>query len=679
MAAVSWRAIAQQPSGYDLLQQALAKERAAGQLEQAIALYQQIARDHAANRPLAAKALLQLGRCYEKLGRTEARTAYERLVREYADQTDLVAEARARLAPMDRTAPDSRATLTTRQVWGGSSEFIDLFGSVASDGRFLSFTDWETGDLAIRDLAAGANRRLTRKGTWNDSHEFAEFSVISPDGSQVAYAWFNKDGFYDLRLIGRDGRRPRTIYRNEEVAYVQPFAWMPDGKRIVVVFRKQDRTHQIALVSAADGSARVLKTLDWRMPLKMATSPDGRYVAYDFPPIEDALERDIYVIAADGSRETPLVTHPAHDFLLGWFPDGKRVLFGSDRMGTNGAWAVHVSDGGAVADVEQLKPDIGRVAPLGFTRAGDYYYGASMGRPDVYIATLDPATGRVVDGPSPFPGRFEGGKLAAVWSPNGNELAYLLQSSLVRGGEGANMLAVQTLGTGAVRNIPLKVSYANQLAWLPGGRALVVRGIDLKGRRGLFRVDVPTGAFELIVHAAVSRYDVAPDGRTVFYEARAGRRAIVARNLETGDEHDIYRLDSSSGIAVSSDGRWLAVEVNLPGPNGSPSPFPSIRIVPASDGGDPRTILTLDTQDPSDWRELAWTPDGKHILFVVKSAELWQVPADGGTPQKLANLPLINRVSVHPDGRRLAISAGSVRAEIWVMEHLVPTVTAARR
>ena len=34
--------------------------------------------------------------------------------------------------------------------------------------------------------------------------------------------------------------------------------------------------------------------------------------------------------------------------------------------------------------------------------------------------------------------------------------------------------------------IPLKMSYASGVRWMPDGRALIVRGTDLKGRRGLF-------------------------------------------------------------------------------------------------------------------------------------------------------------------------------------------------
>src|SRR5688572_21328476 len=84
-------------SGNDLFQKALAKERAEGQLEAAIQLYEQVVRDFAADRPLAARALLQVGRCYDKLGKVDARKSYRRLLRDYSDQRAYADEARARL------------------------------------------------------------------------------------------------------------------------------------------------------------------------------------------------------------------------------------------------------------------------------------------------------------------------------------------------------------------------------------------------------------------------------------------------------------------------------------------------------------------------------------------------------------------------------------------------------
>src|SRR5207302_8522040 len=95
--------------------------------------------------------------------------------REYADQPQPAADARAWLAT-SAPATAKQTVATMRPAWAVRAS-VDMSGSISLDGRLLSFTDWDTGDLAIRDLAAGTNRRLTAKGSWTDSPEHAEDSV----------------------------------------------------------------------------------------------------------------------------------------------------------------------------------------------------------------------------------------------------------------------------------------------------------------------------------------------------------------------------------------------------------------------------------------------------------------------------------------------------------------------
>ena len=85
MFVVASSACAQQTAGV-LLQSGLYKEDVNGDLEAAIAIYERVLKDFPQDRTHAAKALLHIGLCYEKLGRDEARKAYERVVREFADQ-----------------------------------------------------------------------------------------------------------------------------------------------------------------------------------------------------------------------------------------------------------------------------------------------------------------------------------------------------------------------------------------------------------------------------------------------------------------------------------------------------------------------------------------------------------------------------------------------------------------
>src|SRR5512141_926069 len=78
----------------DLFQQALVKERTEGNLPEAIKLYQRIVEKYPGNHKVAAEALLQLAGCQSKLGDVQARKSLERLVRDFADQKETVAEAR---------------------------------------------------------------------------------------------------------------------------------------------------------------------------------------------------------------------------------------------------------------------------------------------------------------------------------------------------------------------------------------------------------------------------------------------------------------------------------------------------------------------------------------------------------------------------------------------------------
>ena len=80
-----------------MFQKAVTQERAAGNLEEAIKLYQRVATEFASDRALAAKALVQEARCYEKLGKDKAVKLYEQVARDYRDQQAPVATANARL------------------------------------------------------------------------------------------------------------------------------------------------------------------------------------------------------------------------------------------------------------------------------------------------------------------------------------------------------------------------------------------------------------------------------------------------------------------------------------------------------------------------------------------------------------------------------------------------------
>ena len=210
---------------------------------------------------------------------------------------------------------------------------------------------------------------------------FALNSKISPDNKLVAYSWMNQYGTYDLRLIGIDGSADRTLYSNEDIeAY--PHEWSSDGKHIATFFySNMDKDHQIVWISVEDGSVRVLKTMleGHATSSGVSHSPDDRYIAYDHPVEEDPVNYDIYLLATDGSGEIPLVEHPANDWVLGWAPGGKEILFKRDHLGTWDIWTIPVANGKPLGPPKRILSDVGGITPLGFTQDGSFYF-SSMNR-----------------------------------------------------------------------------------------------------------------------------------------------------------------------------------------------------------------------------------------------------------------------------------------------------------
>ncbi|MHC4207479.1 MAG: M56 family metallopeptidase [Planctomycetota bacterium] len=338
--------------------------------------------------------------------------------------------------------------ISLRRVWVSSNND----GQVSPDGRYLTYTDWQTGDLAVYEIATGTKRRLTNKGAWDESDECVYSSAWSPDSKQIVYAWEIREhgsGYMELRIVGLDGSEPRILYTDKETEWARVYDWSPDNKQILTCMLGKDGTSRISLVSVSVGSERVLKTAgkygDW--PRNMSFSPEGNRIVYSYPQKEDLKNHDISVILTDGSKEISLVKHPSHDFVLGWAPDGKNIFFASDRTGPVGMWLIEVENGKPQGAPRMIKSDGDGFDTLGFTNEGSFYYGTSRGSEDVYVATLDPETG-IIQAPSKKAiQRYEGSILAAAYSPNGKYMAYIYFHNR------RNTLCVRSLETTVSANI----------------------------------------------------------------------------------------------------------------------------------------------------------------------------------------------------------------------------------
>ncbi|MGH9788013.1 MAG: hypothetical protein ACRD4U_04855, partial [Candidatus Acidiferrales bacterium] len=521
-------------------------------------------------------------------------------------------------------------------------------------------------------LVTGKSRRLTGKTSWVPG-DFAETSAVSRDGKRIAYAWFNEQQVeYQLRVIGLDASEPRVLYRGDGL-WVQVFDWSPDNTHILAHFSHKDGKQELALVDASSGAVGVLKSWEWgRTPRRMAFSPDGRSIVFDLPSATDPSDYNIYLLLADGRRETVLVDDPGFDSVVGWSPEGKQVVFLSDRTGTLGLWKVELSEGAAARSPALLKPDVGPSWPLGITRNGHYYFAFGTGMTDVYTAKLEATSGRLMGEPTRISKRFVGGNFAPAWSPDGKYLAYVSQ----RGPTGSpKTLVIRTVATGEERDLPTAVRNLlspphSSPVWSPDSRSLLIAGVDRNGVQGLYQISVETGEAIAVVQNPLRRHAFhpvwLPDGSAIVFVRDGWGQAnhIVRRDLQTGEERELLERARMLGpVALSPDGRQIAF---LMGGR-------RIMLMPVV-GGDPRELNqgTKGNDEEPPFPFLEWTRDGKYLLFCRNRSELWRVPSDGGEPEKLGlTMPDLRYLHIHSDGQTLAFAGGEPRSELWVMENLL--------
>lgn len=644
------------------LQAAIRKETVEGDLKGAIEQYKKIIAQPGTGRATAATALLRMGQCLEKLGETqaqEARQAYERVVREFADQKEAVAEARKRLAAAGAQAETG---VVLRKLWTGLVDVAHLV-RLSPDGRYF----FAGSPYVLHDLTTGEDRPAPYHVGISGG---AGNPAMSADGKQVAYGWRNtlKDE-WEVRLIGMDGSGMRVLTVSKD-SYAWPIVWSPDAKRVLAYISPPGPDKQIAVVSVADGSVLVLKAGPGVFPCDF--SPDGQYIVYQ--QSIDERSQALFLMSADGSREVPLVQGPGrhHDAL--WAPDGRKVVFVSDRSGTMDLWSVRVADGKPEGAPELLKADIGSMRPLGFTRDGSLCYAIDSSQSDVYVADLDPATGKVTSQPQRITDSFVGKNQApVVWSSDGQFLAYTRGSM----GTTPRQLVIRSVGTGEERSIPNTFPFEDAFAlrWFPDGRSLLAPERS-SGETRYRRIDIQSGESKSVLVPRPNTWiqrqaDLSRDGSLLYYsiyDVPTGEVALIRRNLESGEEKELYRTRSRGSsvyeISLSPDERHVAF-----------APFTDngiqLMVVPA-EGGTARELCP--------WTAgafgMAWTRDGRHLLGVTSLSgpqQLLSVPIDGGAPEPVGlTVRGIRSPSVHPDGRRIAFAGTQARAELWVIKNLLP-------
>jgi Tol biopolymer transport system component len=415
---------------------------------------------------------------------------------------------------------------------GGARRVIgDVDGGVSFEPRGARFAfvrnEAKTRETALMIAdASGANEKalITRK----PPNRFNVQSVAwSPDGRTIAVpvqraAELQADVMLVDAATGTETVAGRHAWR--DVSHV---AWLPDGKSLLVNAEEAagEATRQIWLMSVADGSVRRLTNdlstygglsvtadgkafVSVRNELRariwlvegpgadpraitigatadegvqgLAWTPNGRLVFAS----ASAGNSDVWSMDADGRNRVQLTTDPAHDTWPSVTPDGRTIVFVSERGGVRGLWRMAI-DGGEQRRLGSLA--IGPRANLS-TDGKSVYFVEVGGRNKYHRIPIDGGDAVPVDLPQatagkgpPLPDNFH----EPVPSPDGTMVAGHYNDREQRG----ERIAVVPISGGQPTLFP---GVRIPVQWSADGKSLLYQ-LTTRGAANLWRQPIAGG------------------------------------------------------------------------------------------------------------------------------------------------------------------------------------------
>jgi sugar lactone lactonase YvrE len=682
------------------LEEALNKERISGDIDAAINLLKPLAEHERAD--IAARALVALGRLYDRRGETQARSAFERVVRQFPNQAEAAKEARAWLAAHAPAAPAPAPELSTRLVWTPAEDLHPF--TISADGLWMGIDKGFGSEIQVRHMVSGELRSISPS---------SDPPALSRDGRLIAYNFWGDDGLSardaSNKAIGAlrvsvnepNGATHIVAHNRPEIRYYTPLAFTADHRFLLIHLVHQDWTRQIARVSVETGRIEVLKSLGWRDRGgdrwdRGTLSPDGRYYAYSALNISpkansgtlESTDRYIYLLSADASSEAAVVTGTSINSHPFWSPDGSTLFFLSNRDGGRHLWSVQIRNGKAQGDPVLVRRFEGHVDPIGMTDAGVIFFmNTADARNDIYTARFDATTGAIT-APSRVTDAIGASTVSPSWSPDGRLIAVRRET-----GNGQYQTVILSADTGTVVDnpSPQPSPFVGPMQWFHKGRRL----LQWSGAEGVQRVDLDTKELTLQVARITDGvmltpfYALSPDDETLYAVVRTPDRTardtrIVEIDMSTGKVRRSFQvpgLTVINGIVLSPNGRTLVV-------TGKPAQssltetrarFEQQLARVDVDGTNHHVLVPSFLVQQASWAQtLAWTGDGGHVLFGQSGPfgtpafgmnHVTRIAAQGGTPEP-TGLTLSNAtVDIDRSGTRVAYSTTTRFApELWVME-----------
>ena len=384
-----------------------------------------------------------------------------------------------------------------------------------------------------------------------------DLAAWSPDGKVIAYSQGNAGTGGDTMSLNEvrvnDGSHKEIAERRWN--HVGNKSWLPDATGLLVSAREQkSNINQLWFVAYPSGQARLLSNnLDnfhrtsltrdgnimvaeqiaavsdvWSCPVAQPTGAkkigawgmsglgllaDERVV---YSSVQSGETGKICVMNSDGTERKQLTSGDGHDTSCVASPDGRYIVFASNRSGNFEIWRMNVDGGNLI----QLTASAGSNMP-------------STSPDSRWVIYQSPADGRLyrisIEGGETVPVGSKAVGASAV-SPDGKHIAYICQVKdsweiAINSFEGSPIMQL-VVGARSLNNTSVK--------WSPDGKAvLYVDNADGVGNVWMRRLDGET-AKQLTDFKAdgLFRFDISSDGKNLVC-ARGGWKhdAFLIRNL----------------------------------------------------------------------------------------------------------------------------------------------------
>ena len=429
---------------------------------------------------------------------------------------------------------------TERRLYSSSRDLNPVL-AWSPDGKLLAFPENDGTNTHSWITLLSVADTTTRKLTSPPAEDRDDGPAFSPDGSQVAFIRGTVAGVVNnVFVVPVTGGEPKRLTFDNRPIF--GLTWTADGREIIYSSIREGPT-ALWRVSAFGGAPRPVAGVGL-MAYSPSVSPRGNELAYQQAIGKDNIWR---VTLKDGRRllgpPTIAVAAKGRKLRPNFSPDGKRIAFESDRMGSMEIWTCD-RNGTNCAQMTSLHGTAGTAhwSPDGRHIAFEFH---PAERAEVYVLDAETRVSHLV---STIPGADN---LAPSWSRDGQWLYFAS-----RQGSGPFQLWKVSPSGGS----PVQVTKAGGIAAAESrdGRFLYYSKYEAAG---IWRMPLQGGPEVRVMDQPVGtewfNWGLAPDGVYFLNTSTPPRTVVEFFEFATHKVTHIASFDKpwGWGLAVSPDGR----------------------------------------------------------------------------------------------------------------------------